>query len=167
MKLLTAIVCALMSGAQDKVDNPDYLGWSAFKVGSSVKFHQMSDVGGVKTESDITHLLVDLTDRKAVVEVITFTQRTEQPRETREIPAQISKDDPRLAPPLKQGEEDIQIAGKKIRCRWTETVEGVNTRIRTWTSAEVPGGLVRRDTRTQGEKPTLILLEAVEVKPKS
>lgn len=40
-----------------------------------------------------------------------------------------------------EGEEELEIAGKKLKCRWIETAT-----YKIWTSDEVPGGTVRKVT---------------------
>ncbi|HNW36908.1 MAG TPA: hypothetical protein PKM25_18350, partial [Candidatus Ozemobacteraceae bacterium] len=67
--ILMAVLAAATVFAADMVDNPSYAAWSKFKIGTELKYKQVSEVANMKTESEITYKLVELTPEKAVVEM--------------------------------------------------------------------------------------------------
>jgi hypothetical protein len=117
---------------------------------------------GVAIEAEILYTLVDITDRKVVLEVKTTRYwgdtRTELPAEKLEIHGQIPRD--YLTAPTHEGVEEILAGGKKLMCRWRE-IESAGMRVRTWTAADVPGGRVRRQITVSGVKPSVTLVEIV------
>ena len=154
----------LVAAVQETAENPEYRSWSPFKAGTSVKLKEVAESGTI-TETLLT--LIEVDEKKAVVEarVVRFSRgmKAEMPVERREITALVPKED--LQPQgqlLDTGEEEIQVAGRRILCRWTEVREAANVIVRTWTNSEVPGGIVRREIRTEGPTPSVIRLELVE-----
>lgn len=56
-------------------------------------------------------------------------------------------------PTYREGDEVLEIAGRRVSCRWNErTVElqGRRIRFRAWLSDQIPGGLARTETRVEG-----------------
>lgn len=143
MKTLIAIaaVMALQDG-----ENPDYKRWASFKVGSWVKMKSEIVTEGNRMELPVetTFTLVDVDDKKVVVEELTVN--TLQPKDSpkqekskkRTYQATRKQKDE-----VKEGDEELEVAGKKIACRWIEVKSSAGT-VKTWTSPDVPG-LVRME----------------------
>jgi hypothetical protein len=138
------------------LDVPEYKRWASFKPGSSVSYHVDSETIATKHQMDMTVTLVELTPTKAVLETtqkITIAGNPyEVPASRRDAPA----DAPKPAGPkgeVKQGDEELEIAGQKLACRWIETrfeSEGTKTWTKTWWSEKVPGMIVRQESKSEG-----------------
>ena len=171
--------------ADDKVDNPLYQHWAQFKIGSFsvTKTVQTVEVAGteMKTETTATTKLTELNAEKAVIEISTVTEvaGTEQrmPPTTMDIAAKITKTEletqekqkePEGKPETKEGEEELEVAGKKLKTKWVEvtTKQGNNTiKTRSWMCEDVPGQVVKTVTTMEGEtmmtsETTLVEFEA-------
>ncbi len=165
--------------AEESIDNPTYLSWAKFKVGAQVRYRQEMDMAGNKTESEIVYSLVEITPEKAVVEMkvatIIMGNKTEMPATKVEYLAKVPKTNlPQAAAPetqiksdSKQGDEEIDVVGKKMKCHFIETTTEQNGGpivSKIYTSDEIPGTLVKSVTNM--EKPmkitTTIVLEEVK-----
>lgn len=143
------------------IDNPMYKNWSAFKVGTWVKSTSVTEASGMKTEMETTSKLVELTAAKAVVEVtMSMTMmgnKTDMPARKDEIPAKIpdATATAEKKPDVKEGNEDLDVGGKKVKTKWIETnVSGTKSKV--WTSNDVPGTLVKMDSETPGQSKTTL-----------
>ncbi len=162
--LLTAASWAF---AADTIDNPQYTSWAKFKVGTSVTLKTESDMGGMNSQMETTMTLLELTPDKAVVEtkmsMNAAGHQMDMPARKMDIPAKIEKPAPTLngATPAtepakvdaKQSTEEIDVAGKKIKCKVVEATtvtNGMTTKSKSWTSEEVPGGLVKMEATMEG-----------------
>jgi len=142
--LLIAIGCLAL---QEDPENPDYKRWSASKVGSWVKYKTELVVGENKTPvpQEMTWTLIELDDKKAVVEEVLVstlapTEKQEKPKK-RTYKAKGAKKETIE----KEGDEELEVAGKKLACHWT-LVTPPSTgggSVKTWVSPEVPGGIAR------------------------
>ncbi len=122
--VLVGMLCGML---QDQVDNVMYKTWSKCKAGASVKLSIVSEAAGNKTEMTMTSKLVSIDKDKAVVETATSMmvggQKMDQPATKTEIPAKVKKVEPaKDAVKPKEGDEEVEAAGKKYKCHWTETV---------------------------------------------
>ena len=156
------ILLALSVLAQDdKVDNPEYAGWSAHKTGAWIRFQQTVDAGRDRTISEIRCVLIDVSPTRAVDEVrtriLSGEEARELPLERREIPARTVN-----AGRVTEGEEQIVVGGRTLKCRWIEDVVGRNKDevvTKSWYCADVPGALVKREihaTRDPAAVTTLV-----------
>jgi hypothetical protein len=135
--LLTA---AAILALQDN-ENPEYKRWASFKVGSWVKMKSEIDNQGQKMELPVetTFTLLEVDDKKVVVEELTLN--TLQPKDSpkqekarkRTYPASRRQKDE-----VKEGDEELEIAGKKMACHWIE-IKASAASVKTWTSPDVPG----------------------------
>ncbi|MBF0544207.1 MAG: hypothetical protein HQM08_07230 [Candidatus Riflebacteria bacterium] len=166
-----SMTCALF--AQDKVDNPMYQKWAKFKIGTSVKYKQESDVAGNKTESDIVYTLAELTPEKVVVEMsgsmAVMGKPVDMPKTKMEYLAKVDKVAPATAEAAKpkESDEELSIAGGKYKCHVVETEVKVgegSVVSKIWSSDDVPGSMVK--TLSNMEKPmkTTTSITLVEVK---
>src|SRR5262245_54151267 len=139
-----AVLALLAGGLRDDVDNPQYKAWSKFKPGALVKFKMTTEVAGTKTESEMTTKLVELNAEKAVVETAMVFGGNPLPGSKMEIPAKVKKVEgqAQAGEKPKEGEEEIELAGKKLKTKWIESnidAGGTKTVTKVWTSDDVPG----------------------------
>lgn len=165
MNLLIAGV--LLVASQETAENPEYRSWASFKTGTTVKLKEVTEAAGTKTVAESQLTLIEVNDQKLIVEarVVRFSggNKAEMPVERREIAARIPKEDlkPRGSV-LREGVHELQIAGRRLVCQWTEVREAANILTQTWTCPDVPGGLVQRETRIEGPTPSTVRLEVVD-----
>jgi len=140
MKTLICIAAGLLT-LQD-AENPDYKRWASFKVGSWVKLKSEIENGGNKMvlPTETTMTLVELDEKQAVVEELTVNTlkpkddpKQEKAKKRTYKATRKSKDGE-----VKEGDEELEIAGKKFSCHWTEVTSAAGA-MKTWVSPEVPG----------------------------
>ncbi len=153
------VVAALVLGVlwQD-VENPTYKSWSKFKAGSSVTLRADNVTNGIKSEAEIVYTLKSIDADEAVVTMTGSTTvqgtKTEMTPSDAHHPAKIQKGEPaKDAAKPEQGDEVIEVAGKKLKCHWVKVVHesnGLKTTTKTWTSDAVPGGTAKIESVTDG-----------------
>jgi len=137
--------------AQDTVDNPEYRGWAAFKPGSSVTFKIYQD--GADRDMAQKMTLKSFDERQAVVETeMTMMGKPLGKATVRRIAAKVAAaDEPKRT---KEGEEEIDVAGKKLKCKCFEIEKagagGKKMTLKFWVNDDVPGMAVRCDVTTEG-----------------
>ena len=146
MKILLAVVVALLGVSQD-VENPQFKYWTSCKPGSWVKMKMEMSTAGRKIESESTHKLLELKDDLAVVEITGKSKVGEKefalPAQKQEIKAKEPAEKVKIA---SEGDEEIDVAGKKLKCHWYEysTKQGEkDTKGKAWLSKEIPGGTAK------------------------
>jgi hypothetical protein len=133
MRIL-ALLLALL--AQDQVDNPEYKGWAAFKPGSFVVWKYTVQQGFQK------NTLKSVSDTEVVIETEISPDGKFGGKSTeRKIPAKLSAD---LAPKnVKDGEEEIEVAGKTLKCKTKEYDKvlpgGKKSTVKIWGHEDIPG----------------------------
>lgn len=142
MKSLMA--AALLLGiVQSK--NPEYDHWANCKAGSWVKLKVEAEQGGIKILMESTHKLLELTAEKAVVERKSKTtvggQAQPEDTEKEDVPA---GNDPNPTKIEKEGDEEIDVAGKKLKCHWIQGSQK-EAKVKFWISKDVPGGVVKAE----------------------
>jgi len=175
--VLMALLTVSAALAADLVDNPAYGVWSKFKVGTEMKFKQMSEVANMKTESEITYKLVELTTEKLTVEMggssMVAGNKMELPATKMEYPAKIenAKVDPKMAEMVKAdaktSEEQVTVPAGTFKCRVIESKvaqQGTEVTSKVWASDEVPGGLVKMVTLMTVPMKSETTMELVEKK---
>jgi len=146
--MLLAILLLLAQEA----DDPAFKRWSGSKPGSWVKFKRETVNAEGKVfdlNQAITQTLVEVDDKKVVVE---------SAMEGGGKAGKPTRDTYRVKTPLpdkieKEGDEEIEIAGKKLTCHWIQGnlfITG-RTLARIYLNADVPGGIVRTDLIVFGE----------------
>jgi hypothetical protein len=128
-------------------------------LGAWVKHWHAEDSADTVTEKEITNRLIDLTPERAVLEVeivrIAHGIRADLHRDWLEIPARIGIDrcpDRVEDREVKEGEEELTVAGEKLKCRWVEIVEisrSGRSSSKVWSSREVPGEIVNMESRQE------------------
>jgi hypothetical protein len=149
------ILCILML-CQDKIENPEYKAWAGCKPGTFTTVKQAFETAGIKSVIESTVTLVEIDKDKAVLE--TKSKATAPPggagnprTDKQTIPAKVAKDDlgkDSSKAKVKEGDEEIEVGGKKVKCHWVETtaeLRGSNLRHKIWHSPEVPGSMVKME----------------------
>lgn len=149
MLILKAVAAALLVAiVQSK--NPEYDHWSNCKAGSWVKFKLEAEQAGQKISIEMTRTLSELTAEKAVIEQKNKTSinGTAQPEQTEkeDVP---SGNDPNPTKIEKEGDEEVEVAGKKIKCHWIEGTQGEG-KVKFWLTKDVPGGVVKAEMTAPG-----------------
>ena len=146
MKSLLAMTLAFLGTVQE-VDNPQFKYWSSCKPGSWVKMKMEMEMAGKKAESETIHKLLEIKDGIAVIEVSGKTKMGEKefplPAQKQEIKAKESADKIKIE---KEGEEEIEVAGKKLQCRWFEVTSksgDKESKSKVWMSMDIPGGMAK------------------------
>lgn len=170
MLIPTIVALAWIAPLQD-VDNPEYKLWSSFKAGAYVKEKTVFDPNPSETEFIMTQTLLEVTPEKVVIELkptlpsippVPPTPPTDKAPPTipspftRTIFAKIKAPvEPSETKPevKKEGDEEIEVAGKTLKCHWVETVldapTGGKSTMRIWYCTAIPGGVARREMKTE------------------
>jgi hypothetical protein len=168
------VVALGYASAQDTVDNPQYQEWAKWREGAFVTLKSESVIDGqVQVVTIQTQTLKKLTAEKAVVEYATTTeaggQTIKAPPMTLDIVARFPKvkvnpTDPKFDPKdipkftETKGRETLTISGKKLDCEWHQ-VEFMGFTTKTWTSDQVPGRLVKMESRSKEATTTMQLTD--------
>jgi hypothetical protein len=144
-----------------QIDNPSYGYWAKFKPGSTQKTTTDSVAVGQKTTIEIVTTLLEVTPDKITVETKTDATagdtKLKQRVRKQDVPAKI--DQRADASEIKHSTETITAAGKTYACQVSEeTREGLV--MKTWTSEEVPGGVVKAEMRSEGLSITTLLVDS-------
>ena len=187
MKTLISLVAVVscvslnVSAYAEMVDNPDYLHWSNFGVGSSSTIAGKTTVGegdqALVVESKRSAKLISLDDEKAVIEqsLVTTMPGVNMPPmvTTVDIPAKVEagSEQDMLNPDSKmsEGEETLEIDGKKYETKWIEykmTEQNVSMVAKSWYADGVPGGQVKMVAEGDGQMQFKSELELSEVEVK-
>jgi len=148
------IITALLLSAlfQDQVDSPEYKGWASFKPGSTVTFKYIREGSDQPGEQKI--VLKSIDEQEAVLETeITINGKVAGGRSMeRKVPAKIPA--AQAGQKMKEGEEEIEVAGKKLKCKTREFEKklpsGKTGSLRFWISDEIPGMVAKVETTTEG-----------------
>lgn len=148
MSLLLTLALALQSN-----DNPEWPYWKSMKVGSTVKYKMEMSNAGQSMEGEMTRTLLEIGAEKAVVErkgrITVNGQTVDMPADKDEVKP---KDD-KPTKILKDTSEEIEVAGKKLKCRYVETEkeeEGEKISAKIWAHEDIPGGVAKMDVKTPG-----------------
>jgi hypothetical protein len=174
---LLASVETKRTQADDSRPNPPYKNWNAFNVGafSTLKSvlidHSGDDPNTIDTtarpegasEQLSTYKMVQKTPEKIVIEQtdtdLEAGSQTEHAAAKITYPATIQKEDKTTKSDvsgLKEGEGEVEVAGKTIKCQWVESTIKIGDETsmnKLWWSDSVPGGTVKQvTTKKQGDK---------------
>lgn len=165
--------------AQEKVDNPRYLEWSKYKVGTSLKMEVTTVAGGQNIKSTITHTLKEATPEKVVIETKTSMNLPNMPAQENAIsmvePAKIEKakikpTNPEQMPNCKvinKGTEDLKVGDKTYKCSWYEVEmeqQGMKFNSKIWTCEDVLDRMVKNETKMSMGTTTMLLVDFKAVK---
>lgn len=126
-----------------------------------------------KTVTTIVYALKQKTDDFIVVEsqatTVHYTGRVEtnppsetKTRKTFSLPPGAKRPEPKKA---EEGTEELTVAGKRYKATWTReksSTEAGDLFAQTWSSAEIPGGLLKSVSKVPSKKAT-ITVEVTEV----
>lgn len=160
--------------AQETIDNPQYQEWAKWREGAFVTLRSESVVADkVEVVMTQTQTLKKLTAEKATVEITSVTEAAGQtikaPPVTFDIVAKLPKVkvdpvevkvDPKDTAKVKEtkGRETLTINGKKVECEWVQTeIEGITSKM--WSSEQIPGRIVKAETRTKESTTTMQLTD--------
>ena len=163
-----------------EADNPVYQQWAKFKVGTSAQMRQTMAIAGTRSESEVTHTLVELTADKAVVETGTIMviagKKIESPKVKVEHRAKLDATVPGAneAAPVpaatrdvaKPVREELTIDGQKFTCdKYESTVDQGGTKVHAtlWNCGDVPGGLVKSVTVMECAAAGETVLELISI----
>ena len=154
--------------AKNLVDSPKYLAWKKFPVASKASYqndvlHEYKPGTNQYTKSKISRItltLQSIDDERAVVKAESTVSHTrggdtyssnQLTFKAKEAPPGAPVDDPPTV--TTRGEETLVINGKKIPTKWecVAPADDPLTFTKTWTSDEVPGGLVRTQQQSHAE----------------
>jgi hypothetical protein len=162
--------------ADESRPNPPYKNWSAFNVGASSTLksvlidHSNDDPNTIDTtarpegpsEQVSTYKLTVKSPEKIVIEQtdveIEPGSEIEHPAAKITYPATVAGPKPANAnvSDVKEGEEEVEVAGKPIKCQTVESTIKIGGEIsinKLWWSDTVPGGTVKQvTTKKQGDK---------------
>jgi hypothetical protein len=176
LTVLAVLAFAPLSRAEE-IDNPSFKSWAKHKVGTTVTMKTVSDVAGQKTEAVMTSKLVELTADKAVVEMtvttkvagMEFTTPATKMENPKKIKVEGKKPEAAGKPEgvVKEGEETVKVGGKEYKAKFYETktktpsgdVEG-----KIWMSDEVPGGMLKMESKLSGAVAGTTTMEVTEIK---
>ena len=164
--LIMLATCGGIRAAEpDSSENPVYRSWSKFRKGASVTYLSVTKQKATSTEMSMTYTLVDVTPEKVVVESVVRLKANGKEvvmppsRLVNSKASGISNKKPGQANPnkpdgfLSEGTESIPIAGRTVVAQWTKVKtrsESAENLIQTWSSDEIPGGLVKSVTTVPG-----------------
>jgi len=144
----------------EKIANPAYDQWAKFKPGAFAKHEGETVAMGNANKMTMMAKLVELTDEKAVVESTTSMSGMDMPPQKMELTKMMEKVEmPKVEgqempkPDTREGEERLDIAGKSLKCKTIETMMkmgDINVTSKVWMSDEVPGGMVKMESKTDG-----------------
>jgi hypothetical protein len=139
---IAALVFALVAPAGET--EFDY--WTNHKVGSWVKLKMELEAQGVKVSVKTHHTLLESTAEKVVVEqknkVSANGMDQEESTEKEEIFKGKDKDPIKIE---KESDEEIEVAGKKLKCHVIEGTQKETHKVKFWVSKDVPGGVVKAE----------------------
>lgn len=144
--------------------------WAGYKPGTFVKTKTVTivTVGAhkVETVTEITQSIVGVRGDQAVIETTATMNGVPRPTRTRSEVALNEAPPSPAGAARKSGAESLTVAGRPLRCEWTELetdMAGNRTTVRVWTSREMPGGVVKTVSRNGLMESTLEVV-AFEVK---
>jgi len=148
-----AIVAALLPLLLQAKDNPEFGYWSEHKTGSWVKLKLEVDAQGAKIVVEAHHTLLEIGADKVVVEQKNKVTANGQAQPESTEKEEIFKDkDKNPVTVEKEGDEEIEVAGKKMKCHWIDGSQKDGTKVKFWLSKEIPGGIAKGEV-SGGELP--------------
>jgi hypothetical protein len=158
--------------AEALVDNPQYLAWKKFPPGTTVAYvdrilseYQPNTNQYTRSKTGRTSLRLDSIDEKQAVLTVNSTVfqmngRTSSSERQISYQAKQPSGQSGAAKPNESGQETLEISGKKIATHWEKSF-GILTGtfaqpdkqrfVKTWTSDDVPGGLVLKSQQDYRE----------------
>jgi hypothetical protein len=184
MNTLAFLLLWIAQGDSKHVENPEYRGWSACKPGAWVRSRVEHESNGMSYRTESTSKLIESDGERAVIELTTRENSTGARKESEPvkvtIPARVTEAERRRSQPgitlqakPKEGAEELEIGGLKVKCRWEEFETGDSEsgeRYKIWRSEEIPGGVAKWELTQWDSRPPIgstarFLVEAWALKP--
>jgi hypothetical protein len=166
-------VTSLQGG--ESFENPVYKRWANFPTGTTVtqRTTTANADSPLKTVTEIIYTLKEKKDDSIVVEFVATTTHTDgrseknppqenNVRKTFVLPPGVKKPPDRKSD---EGEESLTVAGRVFKTRWykgKDFTEAGELSSQTWSSDEMPGGLVKSVSQVPARRAT-ITVEVIEV----
>lgn len=164
---------------REEAENPQYKTWARFPKGTVAVERTITETEGndAKTVTTVTYKLLEVTPEHVELESQASTRRydgheSNNPPNTYTVPRLLrlppgmKKDDFGKPKGSEQGEETVTVAGRAYKAKWykgTDRNEAGEVFVQTWTSDDMPGGLVKSVTRTPAVKK-LSTIEVIEIR---
>jgi hypothetical protein len=157
--------CAAVVYAET-IESPEYKRWSECKAESWVTHSAtITENEGKKREFEVTTKLVEISPEKIVLETTEKEGGKSKTLPKKDYPAKIEKK-PEGAGERKEGDEEIEVGGKKLKCHWEsfkkEEKKGEVLEVKDWFNDEIPGKLARHEIKKSGPKGFTHLLIATK-----
>jgi hypothetical protein len=163
MAQLAALLLGICSLLVPAGDNPEFGYWAEHKPGSWVKLKMELEANGATIVVEATHTLTSVDAEKVAIErknKVTVNGMA-QPDSTEKD--EVFKDKEKEKNPLtieKEGDEEIDVAGKKMKTHWVEGTQKDKSKVKFWLVKDVPGGIVKGEA-TGGELPGKLTMSAL------
>jgi hypothetical protein len=166
-----SVICAMMLvgiARAEQMENPAYKQWAKFKPGTSATMTNETVAAGQTTKSEMKSTLKEVTDDKVTIEVATTMevagQKMAGPAQSIEIKKMVDKpadgakpasdkEQPHFKSEAKTSDEEVKVGAGTFKATKTESnseASGMKTKATVWTSEEVPGGIVKMESTTDG-----------------
>jgi hypothetical protein len=180
---LTLVLSSTLALRAEEKLNPQYASWAKFKPGTRIAQISSSTTNGVRTDTKITWELLKVADTKLTLQgsqEVTFNGKAlpNLPPTKFEVKKMVESN-PKSGPiPINEvtegvdrtvtdeGKQDVTIDGKSYSCQVelvTTKFSGDITTYRSWKSEEIPGGLFKAETKSNGSDLVLETLK-IEIK---
>ena len=131
--------------AQD--ENPEWKYWSTCKAGSRAKYMAEMELEGKAVIFTSVRTLAEIGADKAVVKEETEQVGPDGKTDVDEDKIAVEKAKPSLWILKELGTEEIEVKGKKLKCRVAQVHGGAHDPPKKmWLSAEIPGGVVKAES---------------------
>ena len=157
-----ALAAALLPLLFQAKDNPEFSYWAEHKTGSWVKLKLEMEAQGAKILVETQHTLLEVGADKVVVEQKNKVSVNGAAQPESSEKEEIFKDKDKDKNPLtveKEGDEEIEVAGKKLKCHWVEGTQKDKTKAKFWLHKDIPGGIAKGEA-SGGELPGKMTMSA-------
>jgi hypothetical protein len=174
LTILALVVVGAVSRAEP-MENPEFASWSKFKPGTSLTMKTVSQLKDIKSEVKVTTKLVEVGAEKLVLEMESISvlngMEFKAPAMKRDVPKTVDvpkTPEQAVAKPGKpegtteEGTETVKVSGTEVKTKWFKyksKANGVEVDGQTWTSDEIPGGMVKMLTNAGETKMTMEVVE--------
>jgi hypothetical protein len=150
------------AGGGEKIANP----WEPWAEGSWAEFSMNTTANGVQTEMSQKQTLVKKEAEELTLKVegkMVKPAAMDMPASEMKVPLRGGGGGPAgnaNAKEIGKGEEELEVAGKKVKCAWVEMemeMNGGKGTVKVWKSDQVPGGTVKTVTKGPDMDSTMML----------
>jgi hypothetical protein len=153
MVLLYVLVQAFLSLATPaQQENPEYKYWVGVKAGSWVKYRCESPGAPATMEIQQLRTLVEMTPDKVKLEQADIIIMNGKERPSPPSPNSYDAKCPKEQKIVSQKEEELGIAGKKLKCVRVEMLTesgAIKITVIHWMAPEIPGGIAKTEYTTE------------------